>query len=183
MNQRVMIAIALVGRPTIVIADEPTTSLDVTIEAQILDLLKELREKLGISIILITHDLGVIAKLCDRVLVMYGGKIIERGDVGEIFYETKHPYTNGLLNSIARLSSSKDQKLTPIEGTPPDLFSPPNGCPFAARCEHCMVICKEQMPPEYEVTPTHKSYCWLMHPDAPKVDLTYKAVKEEVTNG
>ena len=101
----------------------------------------------------------------------------------EIFYDTKHPYTNGLLNSIARLSSSKDQKLTPIEGTPPDLFSPPVGCPFAARCEHCMVICKEQMPPEYVVTDTHKSYCWLMHPDAPKVDLTYKAVKEEVTNG
>ena len=183
MKQRVMIAIALVGRPSIVIADEPTTSLDVTIEAQILDLLKELREKLGISIILITHDLGVIAKLCDRVLVMYGGKIIERGDVNEIFYDTKHPYTNGLLNSIARLSSSKDQKLTPIEGTPPDLFSPPVGCPFAARCEHCMVICKEQMPPEYVVSDTHKSYCWLMHPDAPKVDLRYHAVKEEVTNG
>ncbi|MEG2928488.1 MAG: ABC transporter ATP-binding protein [Oscillospiraceae bacterium] len=188
MKQRVMIAIALVGKPSIVIADEPTTSLDVTIEAQILDLLKELREKLGISIILITHDLGVIAKLCDRVLVMYGGKIIERGTVEEIFYTTKHPYTNGLLNSVARLSSDKNQELTPIDGTPPDLFNPPKGCPFAARCEYCMEICTEQAPLEYEVNNNHKTSCWLMHPNAPKVDLTYhiklsNEKSEEVTNG
>lgn len=188
MKQRVMIAIALVGNPSIIIADEPTTSLDVTIEAQILDLLKELREKLNISIILITHDLGVIAKLCDRVLVMYGGKIIERGPVDDIFYKTKHPYTNGLLNSVARLSSEKDQELTPIDGTPPDLFNPPKGCPFAARCEYCMEICSEQ-PKEYEVTQDHKTSCWLMHEGAPKIDLTYHiksldgGQKEVVTNG
>ncbi len=133
MKQRVMIAIALVGKPSIIIADEPTTSLDVTIEAQILDLLKELREKMNTSIILITHDLGVIAKMCDRVLVMYGGKIAEKGTVDEIFYETAHPYTAGLIKSIATLDTSKDQKLVPIDGTPPDLFAPPKGCPFAAR--------------------------------------------------
>ena len=130
MKQRVMIAIALVGSPSIVIADEPTTSLDVTIEAQILDVLKNLRT----SIILITHDLGVIAKLCDRVLVMYGGKIVERGSVDEIFYDTAHPYTKGLMHSIAKLDTAKGHKLQPIEGTPPDLFAPPKGCPFAARC-------------------------------------------------
>lgn len=187
MKQRIMIAIALVGNPSIVIADEPTTSLDVTIEAQILDLLQELRERLGISIIIITHDLGVIAKLCDRVLVMYGGKIVESGRVEDIFYKTHHPYTNGLLNSVARLSSEKDQELTPIEGTPPDLFNPPKGCSFAARCEHCMEICKEQ-PMEYTVSENHTTSCWLMHEGAPKVDLTYQikaesAEKEKVTNG
>lgn len=128
MKQRVMIAIALVGKPSIIIADEPTTSLDVTIEAQILDLLKELRDKMNTSIILITHDLGVIAKMCDRVLVMYGGKVAEKGTVDEIFYETAHPYTAGLIKSIATLDTSKNQKLVPIDGTPPDLFAPPKGC-------------------------------------------------------
>ena len=141
MKQRVMIAIALVSKPDLIICDEPTTSLDVTIEAQILDLLLELREKFGTSIIMITHDLGVIARLCDRVVVMYGGKIVEQGMVEDIFYETAHPYTNGLLRSIARLDMEKGQGLTPIEGTPPDLFCPPKGCPFAARCEYAMEVC------------------------------------------
>ena len=135
MKQRIMIAIALVSRPSLVICDEPTTSLDVTIEAQILDLLLELRDKLGMSIIMITHDLGVIARMCDRVVVMYGGKTVEKGTVQEIFYDTAHPYTKGLMGSIAKLDTAKGQKLTPIEGTPPDLFFPPKGCPFAARCE------------------------------------------------
>ena len=152
MKQRVMIAIALVGSPSIVIADEPTTSLDVTIEAQILDVLKNLQKTLGTSIILITHDLGVIAKLCDRVLVMYGGKIVERGSVDEIFYDTAHPYTKGLMHSIAKLDTAKGHKLQPIEGTPPDLFAPPKGCPFAARCEYCMEICKD-MPPQTYMKP------------------------------
>ncbi|MDL2295532.1 ABC transporter ATP-binding protein [Lachnospiraceae bacterium OttesenSCG-928-E19] len=178
MKQRIMIAIALVGNPSIIIADEPTTSLDVTIEAQILDLLKEMREKLKVSIILITHDLGVIAKLCDRVMVMYGGKIVESGKVDDIFYRTGHPYTAGLLHSIAKLDMEKGEKLTPIEGTPPDLFSPPKGCPFAARCDYCMEICTEEFPEEYKVSEGHHSCCWLRHEDAPKVDLSNYGTKE-----
>lgn len=174
MKQRVMIAIALVGNPSVIIADEPTTSLDVTIEAQILDLLKELQRKFNTSIILITHDLGVIAKLCDRVLVMYGGKVVERGTVEDIFYETQHPYTAGLLKSIARLDTKKGEKLTPIEGTPPDLFAPPIGCPFAARCIHAMEICVEQMPEEYNLGAHHATRCWLQHAYAPTVELTNK---------
>ena len=171
MKQRVMIAIALIGNPSIIIADEPTTALDVTIEAQILDLLKELQSTLDTSIILITHDLGVIAKLCDRVLVMYGGKIVERGTADEIFYETAHPYTMGLMKSIATLDTDKNQALIPIDGTPPDLFAPPKGCPFAARCQYCMEICREQMPEEHRLSQEHKTSCWLMHKNAPRVNL------------
>ncbi|MDD4779806.1 MAG: ABC transporter ATP-binding protein [Tissierellia bacterium] len=174
MKQRVMIAIALVGQPSVVIADEPTTSLDVTIEAQILDLLKDLQKKTKTSIILITHDLGVIAKMCDRVLVMYGGKIVERGTVDDIFYNTKHPYTSGLLGSIASLETEKDVELSPIEGTPPDLFSPPPGCPFAARCEYAMEVCYKKMPPEYELSEDHKTVCWLQHEYAPDIKLPCK---------
>ena len=178
MKQRVMIAIALVGSPSIVIADEPTTSLDVTIEAQILDVLKNLQKTLGTSIILITHDLGVIAKLCDRVLVMYGGKIVERGSVDEIFYDTAHPYTKGLMHSIAKLDTAKGHKLQPIEGTPPDLFAPPKGCPFAARCEYCMDVC-EQLPPEaYTVADDHTTFCWLQHEMAPETDLKKATAKK-----
>ncbi len=171
MKQRVVIAIAMVAKPSIIIADEPTTSLDVTIEAQILDLLKELREKIGTSIILITHDLGVIAKMCDRVLVMYGGKIVERGTVDQIFYETAHPYTAGLMQSIATLDTAKDEKLIPIDGTPPDLFAPPPGCPFAARCEYAMKVCYERPPAESLLAPEHRCSCWLRHEKAPKVDI------------
>ena len=170
MKQRVMIARALVGKPQIVIADEPTTSLDVTIEAQILDLLKQLQKELGTAIIFITHDLGVIAKLCDRVLVMYGGKIMERGSVRDIFYRTAHPYTHGLMHSIPRLDLSKDTELEPIEGTPPDLFAPPAGCPFASRCEYAMKVCYEALPPEFPLEEGHASACWLKHPDAPPVE-------------
>ena len=178
MKQRVMIAIALVGSPSIVIADEPTTSLDVTIEAQILDVLKNLQKTLGTSIILITHDLGVIAKLCDRVLVMYGGKIVERGSVDEIFYDTAHPYTKGLMHSIAKLDTARGHKLQPIEGTPPDLFAPPKGCPFAARCEYCMDVC-EQLPPEaYTVADDHTTFCWLQHEMAPETDLKKATAKK-----
>lgn len=182
MKQRIMIAIALVANPSVIIADEPTTSLDVTIEAQILDLLKELQQKLNTSIILITHDLGVIAKMCDRVLVMYGGKIVERGKTEDIFYNTKHPYTSGLLCSIAGLDTDKDAELYPIDGTPPDLFSPPVGCPFAARCEYAMEICYEQMPSSYEISHMHSTLCWLMHESAPVVSLPCKreTQKEEL---
>lgn len=174
MKQRVMIAIALVGEPDIIIADEPTTSLDVTIEAQILQILKEMSRATNTSVIIITHDLGVIAKLCDRVLVMYGGKVMERGDVGDIFYKTAHPYTSGLMHSIARLSMNKDEELKPIEGSPPDLFSPPKGCPFAARCEYAMEICGEEPAPVTDLADGHSTCCWLQNPHAPKVDLTYQ---------
>ena len=178
MKQRVMIAIALVSRPSVIICDEPTTSLDVTIEAQILDLLLELREKLGTSIIMITHDLGVISRLCDRVVVMYGGKIVEKGEIGEIFYNTAHPYTKGLMQSIAKLDTAKGEKLKPIEGTPPDLFAPPKGCPFAARCEYCMDVC-EQLPPEaYTVADDHTTFCWLQHEMAPETDLKKATAKK-----
>lgn len=179
MKQRVMIAIALVGNPSIIIADEPTTSLDVTIEAQILDLLKDLQKKFNTSIILITHDLGVIAKMCDRVLVMYGGKIVERGMLDDVFYNTKHPYTSGLLCSIASLETDKNTELMPIEGTPPDLFSPPIGCPFASRCDYAMEICYEEMPSEYEISKDHSTMCWLQHELADEVLLPCKRETSE----
>lgn len=171
MKQRVMIAIALVGNPEVIIADEPTTSLDVTIEAQILDLLKELQEKFHTAIIFITHDLGVIAKLCDRVMVMYGGKIVERGRVEDIYYHTGHPYTAGLMNSITRLDLDKSAELKPIEGTPPDLFSPPDGCPFAARCEYAMNICYRELPPEFRMGNGHECMCWLLDDRAPQTQI------------
>lgn len=174
MKQRVMIAIALVSEPKLLICDEPTTSLDVTIEAQILDLLLELRQKTGTSIIMITHDLGVIARICDRVVVMYGGQVMEHGTAGEIFYETAHPYTKGLMSSIAGLNTPKSAVLKPIEGTPPDLFSPPKGCPFAARCEYAMEVCYQMPSDSYKLSDEHETVCWLKHPDAPDVDLRTK---------
>ncbi|MBR0373268.1 MAG: ABC transporter ATP-binding protein [Mogibacterium sp.] len=177
MKQRVMIAIALVSKPSVIICDEPTTSLDVTIEAQILELLLELREKLGTSIIMITHDLGVIAKICDRVVVMYGGKIVEKGTADEIYYETSHPYTRGLMTSIARLDTNRGDKLTPIEGTPPDLFSPPVGCPFAARCDYCMDVCNQYPPEQYMLSDEHMTVCWLQHEMAP--DTEFRRTKGE----
>jgi len=178
MKQRVMIAIALVSNPSLIICDEPTTSLDETIEAQILELLLELREKLGTSIIMITHDLGVIAKICDRVVVMYGGQVVEKGTVREIYYNTAHPYTSGLMHSIARLETNRGEKLHPIEGTPPDLFSPPAGCPFAARCDYCMDVCNEYPPDEYRLSDEHMTRCWLQHENAP--DTEFRRKKGEV---
>jgi oligopeptide transport system ATP-binding protein len=163
----------------VIICDEPTTSLDVTIEAQILDLLLELREKTGTSIIMITHDLGVIARLCDRVMVMYGGKIVEKGTVQEIFYDTAHPYTKGLMNSIAKLDTEKGEKLKPIEGTPPDLFAPPVGCPFAARCEYAMDVCHQMPPEQYQLTEEHETYCWLQHEYAPENDMRKPCINKK----
>lgn len=187
MKQRVMIAIALVSRPSLVICDEPTTSLDVTIEAQILDLLLELREKLGTSIIMITHDLGVIARMCDRVVVMYGGKVVEQGTAQEIFYNTAHPYTKGLMDSIAKLDTKKGERLKPIEGTPPDLFFPPKGCPFAARCEYAMDVCKENPPYKYRLSEEHVTNCWLQHEFAPDTEFKKEEAvaveKGEVADG
>lgn len=171
MRQRAMIAIALACNPKLLIADEPTTALDVTIQAQILDLMKDLQNKIKTSIIIITHDLGVVAEMAQRIVVMYGGKIVEYGSNEDIFYKSRHPYTWGLLKSVPRLDvRQQNNRLDSIEGTPPDLFSPPKGCPFAARCEYAMKICKKEMPPEYKISEGHISSCWINHPQAPHVE-------------
>nr|WP_294465994.1 ABC transporter ATP-binding protein [uncultured Sellimonas sp.] len=173
MRQRVMIAMALACNPKILIADEPTTALDVTIQAQIMDLMKELKEKMNTAIILVTHDLGVVANFADRIQVMYAGQILERGTAKEIFYESKHPYTWALLSSIPKKENESKEELYALKGTPPDLILPLNECPFASRCEYCMEICKEQNPMETTISDTHKVSCWLMHPKAPKVKSFY----------
>jgi len=176
MRQRVMIAIALSCNPKLIIADEPTTALDVTIQAQILELFKDIRKKLNTSIILITHDLGIVADLCDSVNVMYGGCIVERGSTREIFYNAKHPYTWGLLNSVPNPKTLIREKLRPIEGQPPDLLDPPKGCPFAPRCAYAMEVCLTDMPEDFVIieessaSGIHSATCWLNHPDAPKVE-------------
>lgn len=162
MRQRVMIAIALACEPKLLIADEPTTALDVTIQAQILELMQELRQKLGMSIIMITHDLGVVASMCERIAVMYAGHIVEYGTADEIFYEPKHEYTKGLIKSIPKLNVQETERLIPIEGQPVDLRNPPAGCPFAPRCANCMKICLREMPPKTELSDTHYSQCWLL---------------------
>ncbi|AVR00565.1 ABC transporter ATP-binding protein [Oceanobacillus sp. M65] len=160
MRQRIVIAMALICEPELLIADEPTTALDVTIQAQILELFEKIQDATGVSIILITHDLGVVAKIADRVAVMYAGKIIEVGDKREIFYESQHPYTKGLLNSVPRLDL-QGEKLTPIDGTPPDLFSPPEGCPFSARCPFAMEVCDKVYPVTTVRSTSHEVDCWL----------------------
>ena len=162
MRQRVMIAIALACEPKLLIADEPTTALDVTIQAQILELMQELRKKLGMSIIMITHDLGVVASMCEKIAVMYAGHIVEYGTADEIFYNPSHEYTKGLIKSIPKLNAEKIERLVPIEGQPVDLLNPPAGCPFAPRCSECMKICLNKMPPKTELSDTHYSYCWLL---------------------
>ncbi len=169
MRQRVMIAIALSCSPKLLIADEPTTALDVTIEAQIIELMKELQKRLGTAIILITHDLGVVAEIADRVVVMYAGKVVETGTVDEIFYRPRHPYTWGLLQSMPRLDQEKSRELRPIVGTPPELIHPPPGCPFVPRCKYAMKICQQEMPDMACPTLSHRVFCWLEHPMAPTV--------------
>ncbi|MDN2454095.1 ABC transporter ATP-binding protein [Lactobacillus sp. UCMA15818] len=176
MRQRIVIAIALVCYPEILIADEPTTALDVTIQAQILDLMKELQSKIETSIIFITHDLGVVAGMANRVAVMYAGKIVEYGTVDEIFYNPQHPYTWGLLNSMPTLSSTL---LEAIPGTPPDLLDPPKGDAFAARSTYAMKIDVEQEPPFFKVSDTHYAATWLLHPDAPKVTPPTEIIRRQ----
>ncbi len=169
MRQRVMIAISLSCNPKVILADEPTTALDVTIQAQIMDLLNELKAKFNTAIVLVTHDLGVVADFADRILVMYAGEVIEQGTTEEIFYSGQHPYTWALLSSVPRLETESKEELYALGGTPPDLILPLKGCPFASRCEHAMEICLEQHPDESELSGTHKVKCWLQHPDAPIV--------------
>ena len=162
MRQRVMIAIALACEPKLLIADEPTTALDVTIQAQILELMKSLQEKLGMSIIMITHDLGVVASMCEKIAVMYAGHIVEYGTADEIFYQPSHEYTKGLIQSIPRLDAETRERLVPIEGQPVDLLNLPAGCPFAPRCQNCMKVCLREMPPRTDLSETHYSHCWLL---------------------
>lgn len=169
MRQRVMIALAMVCNPQLLIADEPTTALDVTVQAQILDLMKKLQEQLGMSIIIITHDLGIVADVSDKVVVMYAGQIVETGLTDEMFANPKHPYTKKLLASVPRLDMSKDKPLYSIDGTPPDLYIPPKGCSFYDRCSEAMKICKEHVPEFNEHSTTHQSRCWLNHPMAQSV--------------
>ena len=170
LRQRVMIAIAMCCSPKLLIADEPTTALDVTVQAQILDLMKHMKETYGTAVILISHDLGVISALCSRVIVMYGGLIVEEGQIDDLFYRTGHPYTAGLLESIPK---GDGRKLIPIAGTPPDLLQPPKGCPFAARCRYAMKLCRAAMPPKHLLSEGHSCSCWLYHPSV-------KAKKGEV---
>ncbi|WP_353856118.1 ABC transporter ATP-binding protein [Bacillus sp. Bos-x628] len=172
MRQRVVIAMALAANPKLLIADEPTTALDVTIQAQILELMKEIQQKIETSIIFITHDLGVVANVADRVAVMYAGQIVEMGTVDEIFYNPKHPYTWGLLASMPSLDADggEEGKLTAIPGTPPDLTNPPKGDAFAPRSDYAMKIDFEQEPPMFKVSDTHYVKSWLLHPNAPKVE-------------
>jgi oligopeptide transport system ATP-binding protein len=174
MRQRVVIAIALACDPQILIADEPTTALDVTIQAQILELLRDLQARIGTSVILITHDLGVVAQAAHRVAVMYGGKVVETGTAREVFYNPQMPYTWGLLSSIPLPTADRSQELIPIPGSPPDMLDPPKGCPFTPRCPYAMRICAEEMPDYKTFSAEHEAACWLHHPMAPDVEPPVK---------
>lgn len=180
MRQRAMIAMALSCEPNLLIADEPTTALDVTIQAQMLKLIKDLNVRLNTAVMLITHDLGVVASSCSRIIVMYGGQIMEEGNVEDIFYSPRHPYTMGLLKSIPKVSSNR-QRLIPIKGTPPDLINPPIGCPFYARCEFSMKICKVKAAPDFIISDKHMARCWLMHKNSPTYEK-YEKQKGGVRN-
>ena len=161
MRQRVMIAMALACNPSLLIADEPTTALDVTIQAQIVDLMKQLRDEISMTLIWITHDLGVVAGLADRVIVMYAGFIVEDAPVDDLYEDPRHPYTKALLKSLPRMDGSPGEKLETIEGLPPDLISLPRGCPFASRCKYAKPICYEQRPPLEEIAPGRRLACWV----------------------
>lgn len=173
MRQRVMIAIAFACNPKLLIADEPTTALDVTIQAQIMDLIKDLQKKMGTAVILITHDLGVVANVAHRIEVMYSGKIVERGKSLDVFKHPRHPYTNALLDAVPRLDLENKQTLASIEGTPPDLLNPPAGCPFSTRCKYCMEICCKEQPEMRTFEDGHEAACWLYSLEQPREDAPF----------
>ena len=168
MRQRAMIAIALACQPKLLIADEPTTALDVTIQADIIDLLKDLQKEFKMAVIMITHDLGIVADIATKIVVMYAGKVVETGSNYDVFYNPKHPYTQALLRAVPRLDVEEDQELESIEGTPPNMIAPPAGCAFCTRCKHCMKICQKMEPPTYEFEDGHTAQCWLYHEYAQK---------------
>ena len=178
-----MIAIALACNPEVLIADEPTTALDVTIQAQIMDLIKDLQREMDTGVILVTHDLGVVASVADRIQVMYAGKILEKGDKHEIFYKPKNPYTYALLKSVPKLTDNKDEKLYSLVGTPPDLTKPPVGCPFAARCEFAMAVCKDNYPNDTDFSPTQSSSCWLHDRRADLTNVPKELIERGAVNG
>ena len=163
MRQRAMISMALACEPKLLIADEPTTALDVTIQAQILEIMKDLKKRCCMSIVLITHDLGIVSDICDKIIIMYSGEIMEYGPIETLFANPKHPYTIGLIRSLPKIDQKEGEPLTPIEGSPVDLMHPPAGCPFAPRCEHCMKVCLTEKPPYFELEPGHYSACWLQY--------------------
>ncbi|MGD9349164.1 MAG: ABC transporter ATP-binding protein [Desulfobacterales bacterium] len=170
MLQRAIIAMSMACDPTLLVADEPTTALDVTIQAQTLELMHELQKDLGMSIILITHDLGVIARMAHDVAVMYAGQVVESGPVDDIFYRSSHPYTLGLRHAMPSNIEGRQKKLEPIDGSPPDLFKPPKGCGYYARCPYAMRVCENQIPEEFTISEGHFARCWLQHATAPKVE-------------
>ena len=180
-RQRVMIAMAMACAPRILIADEPTTALDVTVQAQILQLMKEMQRASNTSIIIISHDMGAVASIAQKVAVMYGGLVVESGTVEDIFYRHEHPYTRGLLDSVPKEGQPKDRELDSIEGMPPDLVKPPVGCPFADRCKYAMQVCREHAPGESALSETHKCRCWLLDPECPYPRLSM--TKYEETQG
>jgi oligopeptide transport system ATP-binding protein len=179
MRQRAMIAMAISCSPKLLIADEPTTALDVTIQAQIIELMADLKEEMHSSIILITHDLGVVAEICTKVIVMYGGMAMEKAEVKELFENPQHPYTRGLLQSIPKNVVGEKERLVPIDGTPPDLMNPPSGCPFSPRCPHTMGICLKEAAPLYKLSETHYASCWLHDQEAPAVKNYAKSTEVE----
>ncbi len=180
MLQRAMIAMAIACQPDLLIADEPTTALDVTIQAQILDLLSDIQKETGMAIILITHDLGVVARMADDVAVMYAGQIVEKGSVDSVFYHCAHPYTLGLRAAMPSNRREEEQRLTPIDGSPPDLFAPPEGCGYCARCPHAMKVCATHIPGEFDIEREHFARCWLHHDDLENVPPEiYRARLEE----
>ncbi len=165
-RQRVMIAMAVSCAPKLLIADEPTTALDVTIQADIIDLLKDIRKEFGMAVIMITHDLGIVANIAKKIIVMYAGKVVETGSSQDIFYRPRHPYTKALLRAVPRLDTEEEQSLESIEGTPPNMIDPPAGCAFSTRCSQCMRICQKSEPPMFEFEDGHTAQCWLYHPMA-----------------
>lgn len=183
MRQRAMIAVALACNPEILIADEPTTALDVTIQAQIMELIGSLQKELHMGVILVTHDLGVVASVADKIQVMYAGKIVERGDVDEIFYQSTHPYTRALLQSVPKLHTKNKETLYSLKGTPPDLINPPKGCAFAARCDYGMKVCRELYPENTVFSNTQECSCWLHHPKADVSGLPEGMLRRKENHG